>query len=1435
MHSQNAHIITRCQWDTAFDSKSLAHQLQTDISAWSAYKMKRVIDAVFDSICPKGQTLKIKKLAIDLGSITYENMMSELPLRLEEALRNALYDLILYPKNGDKTLEIIHEDVAQINVLRDFLLQGILPWNYQETYGTATQIMRSQLLNYRLDVIQMIQEIGIAQDVRKRIAWQFPDDIVKKIIAGLEPNNHQQIISFSDEFVKVQEKETIVQTSTNDLKKNIWLWILNYLFTERGTIFNRVAFVRSTIQQMASHFNLSYDAMIELIEDAIERANEYSQVDKGLIAILKLLSEELRNTSFSRVKTEKQKENFWMKIETYFNVASARSSNVQKNEFNELVINLSKLDAARFQKIFLNTEQKPTVWKAILNDLIPAAIENLFLALAPSQSKLVLAQIAFLSKLHRTTTPRVSTVDLYTFGIEFCIEHQNTSTTKNAFLAFIVEKLAKQQQQTKLAILDQFVASDIHNTQKKTNFVRLFKELNTLYQKEVSSAKTFISDEALQQIIIRYITVVEQQATTSDTGKALEKTIKKWIAASPIKLWKVVHQVERTPKVEIHLLAMISSYGTSRFLKAIQPEIHTVLLKLQQILEKLISKHPKKATALRTLKNNLIAVAFEVVWKHPKTTASNFFAALLQQISHSKNTASISKTDLKAVIELLLQTRKIRTLSWTAREFVSIQKQYQLNITTTEEAEILTLLETTQQQAIVAKRLAKLVRAKKIHTSEFKANEARFVSYLVSNGTQLQKHWIEKFVKLITAGKSNYSAAKIKTIVHELFWQTLVAYQQHRGNANTFVKLFEKTVVSVFPNITTQKNTASKLKAFKNIILSEANNSEEIAQNVPNNALKNSTTSIAASSNLDAQTKVLVTPYQISVIALFEALRSNLKTTTQHLEIANKTYSFAKLFAIGLETSPVTIRTILEEVASNDTQISFLSEHIKFEEFITFHANDTSSAHRKFFKAIHVIYMLAKQLGNTQILAALQSVFWKKTIALIQGKGAKKKLLAQLINTTFDKLSDIATLDQITIVKHIQNKHIQVPKVLKSVLIKRHRIFELVSESVEKNTLSATIQHYIDSQKIDELIHYLITEFEIPTWFQHTTSYTYEQIVNELLQQQPLQVLQAIRSPHISEIQLLKFVQTVHFDTFITSLAKRYTAQQQELSNIRKLYENSAFTSMRGISTKSLQELIVKKVITAWRTSNWSLIASMNIWNELLWEASKKGVQEQDFFAAINTVKTMLPTALIVTYKSTVANSKAAVKAPQELSVKSINELPMNEPTNTIPDEGISIPNAGMVLLNSYFLMLLERLGAVKDNAFVSDEAQLDAVHYLQFIVTGMTETDETLLTLNKILVGLSPNTPVKNSVEMTPAQKDLIDGMINAAINYWPSIGQTSVNGFRGNWLVREGILRETEDRWELTVEKRPYDVLMIKSPFSFSIIKLPWMTKPLHVTWPF
>lgn len=166
-------------------------------------------------------------------------------------------------------------------------------------------------------------------------------------------------------------------------------------------------------------------------------------------------------------------------------------------------------------------------------------------------------------------------------------------------------------------------------------------------------------------------------------------------------------------------------------------------------------------------------------------------------------------------------------------------------------------------------------------------------------------------------------------------------------------------------------------------------------------------------------------------------------------------------------------------------------------------------------------------------------------------------------------------------------------------------------------------------------------------------------------------------------------------------------------------------------------------------------------------------------------------------------------------------------------NSGIIIKNAGLVLLNSYIPILFDRLPIVKNNNFLNAAVQLDAVHYLQYVSTGLSDTEESFLVLNKILCGLPINQLVQNGIIITDAQQTLISGLINAVITHWPAIGSSSLSGFRGNWLIRDGLLTEQEDRWELTVEKRAYDLLISKSPFSFSIIKYPWMQKKLHVNW--
>lgn len=163
----------------------------------------------------------------------------------------------------------------------------------------------------------------------------------------------------------------------------------------------------------------------------------------------------------------------------------------------------------------------------------------------------------------------------------------------------------------------------------------------------------------------------------------------------------------------------------------------------------------------------------------------------------------------------------------------------------------------------------------------------------------------------------------------------------------------------------------------------------------------------------------------------------------------------------------------------------------------------------------------------------------------------------------------------------------------------------------------------------------------------------------------------------------------------------------------------------------------------------------------------------------------------------------------------------------------ISISNAGLVLLQGFINPYFQRVGLLDDNQFKGEQQQLDAVHFLQFLATNQQETEEHHLVLNKIICGLNVDQPIDAGISITDVNKETAEGLLNAVINYWTAIGQSSIDGFRGNWLIREGLLNETEEQWELIVQRRAYDLLLNQAPFSYNIIKSPWMTKPLYVNW--
>ena len=166
-------------------------------------------------------------------------------------------------------------------------------------------------------------------------------------------------------------------------------------------------------------------------------------------------------------------------------------------------------------------------------------------------------------------------------------------------------------------------------------------------------------------------------------------------------------------------------------------------------------------------------------------------------------------------------------------------------------------------------------------------------------------------------------------------------------------------------------------------------------------------------------------------------------------------------------------------------------------------------------------------------------------------------------------------------------------------------------------------------------------------------------------------------------------------------------------------------------------------------------------------------------------------------------------------------------------EDSIEVNNAGLVLLWPYLPMFFEELGLVENKAFVTKDAAYRSTIILQYLVTGETEFEEYDLALNKILCGLPVDEPMPLSFEITHAEIEESQNLLDAVLKNWTALKSTSREGLRQTFLIKQGILKNEMQGWKLIIERSTVDILIDKLPWGISIIKLPWCEHLLNVEW--
>lgn len=198
-----------------------------------------------------------------------------------------------------------------------------------------------------------------------------------------------------------------------------------------------------------------------------------------------------------------------------------------------------------------------------------------------------------------------------------------------------------------------------------------------------------------------------------------------------------------------------------------------------------------------------------------------------------------------------------------------------------------------------------------------------------------------------------------------------------------------------------------------------------------------------------------------------------------------------------------------------------------------------------------------------------------------------------------------------------------------------------------------------------------------------------------------------------------------------------------------------------------------------------------------------------------------------------VATQRSDPPLADKATVTANTDDPPPEPTGAV-----YIDNAGLVLLSPYLPTLFKRLKLLSENeggkaAVTGEEAPSRAVHLLQYLVDGRLDAPEPALPLNKLLCGLPIAHPVARDIMIEAEERELLDGLLTAAISSWPIIKNSSIAALRETFLQREGRLLRTDSGWQLTVQRKALDVLVDQIPWTFSMIYHRWMAEPVHVTW--
>ncbi len=1214
------HIISRIKWDTQVLDRGIALDFQNRISDWSNTTMVREVNPVFDNLCPENRTWRINRLELDLGTLDYNYLEEELLHRMLKSLSEQLSELLIKSKYESIGLEIINEELGDIQLVTFFLRNGYLPWYNNSKGKPINQIVNELFHANRMDTILVFRDLIKIPNIRKRIVWQFDTDNVKHIIRGIEPTNSDFIFSFSSTINKIQKNENIVKSSSTNLRKSIWLWIINHLVEERGTLFNKVEFVKSTILQMANHYNISYEILLKLIIKVTKQNVYYASYNAPLIKALKIIEKESDTTNTKNYTRNSSNDAGDFDTKLLF---GDKSSGIRYKRVEKLALKL--LDILQSNAFFSNDFVKLQILWGRVVEFKPKAVHKLF-----------------------------------------CRSKKNNQGFE--LLLYLLNDYQLQY---------------------------LFQNLNNA---STSTLKAF-----------------------ADCLTNIEKTS------------------------HFHTIAQLT-------LKQFYKSYFTVLGNKQKV---------KKEDKTRS-------IVLDVILKNPKGL-SREMNEMLKILEQNKKIGKLLKDEIFDLLKSFTSTQDIVDF---ALKFISRFPGCK--------SEIITFLFTKVGRSEIE--IKDLISAH---------NGRNLLRKLLPVSLPEIEHLINDFIRKYLPYGSEKSINSFNKSLWVLVWYcALDSTNEQASKKDEFLKSIRKSIYFKYPSI--------------------KQNDESLHAKV----------SIGKSDGFERET--------------IKAIKNALKNHTAYVEIGEKRIELNDYLIELFENSPSILIEGLYDIQVTEKLIASFKNCFGFDTFLTKAIRFSKDAQKKSLQSLAYLFFIIQELSESRTKSLILNQFWwfaLKLLARAQSEEELKKAVLLMLDFSAESSNVKRTISEI-----LKANDLTLPISLSGLIASQDKNFDIERLTSVEVLKSDILTRCIKLNMADELVSAMLLSDHIPAWYKCVSNDSEEEVYKQIFTFWPGVILDRIKHNHIADTSILKLANVVTLENILTIIKKQQPGKSyliNQLKLVAQVFETIKIDTYLSIQLRSILGLIILK---GWAYNNWKSTSPKEFWQNLSKIVlSKCKLSPKEFVHMISAQKDRLPPSYKLSFESFAKANKSCLEDKSvSVSYSKENLNIETEMSNTIK-EVIPIENAGIVLLGNYFLMLFERLDLLKDGDFADEKSKIKAIQILHFLSSGSVDSEESMLSLNKVICGSPINNAVPDHLDISQNEKELMEGLLKAVIGHWSAIGDTSIDGFRGNWIVRNGMLTEMEDRWELTIEKRAYDLLIGQSPFSFAIIKYGWMDKPIHVNWPY